>query len=70
VGVVQKSLHIIPASVVTGDLDEFTTGLSCLGATIREAGECLLGINKRVGQQLAQQVRTGSNYGSIGNYLV
>jgi len=70
VSVVQKCLHIISTSVVTGYLDEFTTGLSCLGATIREAGECLLGISKRMVHQLAQQVRTGSNHGSIGNYLV
>lgn len=68
--VVQKSLHIISTSVVTGDLDEFTTGLSRLGTTIRETGKCLLGINKRTGQQLARHVRTDSNHGSIGNYLV
>jgi hypothetical protein len=52
-GVVQKILDIIPTGIVTGDLDEFTTGPSRLGATVREAGVCLLGIGKRAIQHLA-----------------
>jgi hypothetical protein len=45
-GVVQKILDIIPTGVVTGDLDESTAGPSRFGATVREAGVCLLGIGK------------------------
>jgi hypothetical protein len=53
VGVVQEILDIISAGVVTGDLDQLTASSSCLGATVREAGVCLLDIDKRVIQQLA-----------------
>ena len=70
VGIVQESLHIIPAGAVTGKLDEFATCLSCRGASIREAGVSLLRICERRTRPLLLRVRGGFRHGSIDIYLV
>ena len=70
VGMVQKSLHIIPTGVVASELDEFTTGLSCFGATIGEAGVCLFSIYERNMQELVRSARTGDRHDNVESYLV
>ena len=69
-GIVQESLHIVSAGIVAGKLDEFATGSSCLSASIRKAGVCLLGIQEGITQPLALWVKRGFHHGSVGSYLV
>jgi len=54
VGVVQKSLYVVPTGVVASELDEFTTGSSRRSASIGEAGVSLFRIYKRRAKELVR----------------
>jgi len=53
VNMVQKSLHVVPSSVVASEFDEFAAGPSCRSTTIRETRVCLLSICESGIEELA-----------------